>query len=59
MKPVYKNMSAKCIDRNNPCDMVLHEVSYERKDPEGNWTAHVEQIMATDPMHAIKTVQSR
>lgn len=58
MKPEYRNMTAKCIDRDNPDAEVMHEVSYDCKNPDGNWTSHVVKIMATDPMDAIKRVRT-
>jgi len=54
----YKNMAAKCIDRNSPDDVVLHEVYFDRKEPDGNWTNQVVRVMATDPMNAIKQVRT-
>ena len=54
----YRNMKAKCIDRNNPSDVVMHEVSYDNKETDGNWTNLVVNIMATDPMGAIKKVSN-
>jgi hypothetical protein len=58
MKTEYKNMRAKCIDKNNPDEVVLHEVYFEFKDLEGNWVDHTVKVMATDPMDAIRTVSS-
>ena len=58
-KPEYQNITAKCIDRDNPADEVMHEVSYDCKDPDGNWIGRVvTKIMATDPMDAIKRVRT-
>lgn len=57
MKPEYRNMKAKCLDRTSSDDVVLHEVSYDHKEPDGSWTSHIKQIMATDPMDAIQIVR--
>lgn len=51
-----RNVSAKCIDMNNPSAMVLHKVDYEYKDS-GVWVGKTVQVMATDPMDAIKYVR--
>jgi hypothetical protein len=59
MKIEYRNMKARCIDRTSDDDLVVHEVTYDRKDPDGNWTSHVTQILATDPMHAIERMRAR
>jgi hypothetical protein len=54
----YRNMKAKCLDRTSSDDVVLHEVYFERKEPDGSWTDHLIQIMATDPMDAIQIVRT-
>jgi hypothetical protein len=59
MKTEYRNMKAKCIDRDSADELVVHEVTYDRKDPDGNWTSHVVQLMATDPMDAIDRQRMR
>jgi hypothetical protein len=50
-----KNIRARCIDRNNPEDVVLHEVTFDLRDS-GVWQPMITQVMATDPMDAIKYV---
>lgn len=52
----YRNMQAKCIDKDNPDEVVLHEVMFDRKDS-GVWTSHVVRIMATDPQDAINAIR--
>jgi hypothetical protein len=54
----YRNMTARCVDRNSDEDFVLHEVSYERKEQDGTWKSHVVRIIASDPMSAIKIVRT-
>ena len=54
----YKNMTAKCVDKKNTDAVVLHEVSFDRKDSDGNWSSHAVRVMATDPMDAIKKVRA-
>ena len=51
-----KNLMAKCLDRNNPDNMVLHEVSYEQF-VDKTWQPKTITLMATDPMQAIKLFQ--
>ena len=50
-----KNMRAKCLDRNNQENVVLHEVTFDLRDS-GVWQPMSMQVMATDPMDAIKYV---
>lgn len=52
----YKNLTAKCLERDNPDEVVLHEVSFDRKES-GAWTSHVVRIMATDPQDAINAIR--
>ena len=54
----HRNMRAKCVDRDNPDDVVLHEVSFDRKESGGDWVSHVVRIMATDPQDAINAIRS-
>lgn len=51
-----KNCRAKCIDRDNPAEVVLHEVEFDLKDS-GDWGHKVVQVMATDPMDAINYIR--
>ena len=53
----YKNMTAKCVDKKNTNEVVLHEVYFDRKELAGTWSSHTVRIMATDPMDAIKKVR--
>jgi hypothetical protein len=53
----YKNLTAKCLERDNPDEVVLHEVEFDRKES-GAWTHHVVQIMATDPQDAINAIRT-
>ena len=54
----YRNMTAKCVDKKNTDAVVLHEVSFDRKDSNSNWISHAVRILATDPMDAIKKVKA-
>lgn len=46
------NLTARCTDRNNPAEMVEHQVKCEI-----DGRPFVMTIYATDPMHAIKRAQ--
>jgi hypothetical protein len=50
-----KNIRARCIDSNNPEDVVLHEVTFDLRDS-GVWQPMLVEVMATDPSDAIKYV---
>ena len=50
-----KNMKAKCLDRSSQENVVLHEVTFDLRDS-GVWQPMSMQVMATDPMDAIKYV---
>ena len=54
-----KNVRAKCIDMNNPAEIVLHEVYFDIKESGDDWKRHSVQIMATDPLDAIAAVRQR
>ena len=51
-----RNISAKCLDIDSDRTMVLHKVDYEYKDS-GVWLSKSVQVLATDPMDAIKYVK--
>ena len=53
-----KNVRARCIDRNNPEDVVLHEVTFDLRDS-GVWQSMSVEVMATDPTDAIKYIVNR
>lgn len=53
-----RNLTARCLDRDNPSDIVLHEVKYELQES-GAWVDMTTQVMATDPMDAINVVKGR
>lgn len=56
---MIRNISAKCIDRNNPSDYVMHQVTYESQNDSGEWVSTTTELMATDPMDAIETIKRR
>lgn len=51
-----KNCMAKCIDKDNPASVVVHEVEFDLKEA-GVWNHYVRQVMATDPMDAINYIR--
>lgn len=53
-----RNLTARCLDRDNPSDKVLHEVRYELLTADG-WADESMAIMATDPMDAINAVKGK
>lgn len=52
-----RNLKARCLDRDNPSNIVLHEVSFELTESGDDFKPHVMQVMATDPMDAINHVR--
>jgi len=52
-----KNLYARCIDKESIEEFALHEVEFEVKESSGNWTNHVIQIMAKDPVDAINEMR--
>jgi len=52
----YKNMTARCLDKESIEEVALHEVEFDRKDS-GVWEHLVIEVMATDPMDAINAVR--
>ncbi len=50
-----KNIQAKCLDRNNPESVVLHEVTFDMRDS-GVWQPMAVKVMATDPSSAIQYI---
>ena len=54
-----RNITARCIDKNSIEESVLHRVDFEMKESGSDWVAHSMEIMASDPMDAIKAVRVR
>ena len=50
-----KNVTGRCVDKNSPRDSVMHEVEFDLETPDG-WEHKVVQLMALDPMDAIKSI---
>jgi len=48
-----KNLMARCIERDDCKELVLHEVTYEDE----NNKKVIVKVLASDPMDAIKQVQ--
>jgi hypothetical protein len=57
MSVQINNLQAKCLDRNSPHDLVLHEVRFDLQN-NGQWEPKSMEVLATDPMDAIETVRS-
>ena len=55
-KNEYRNLIAKCIDKESIDEIVLHEVEFDRLEEDGVWTSHVVRIMAKDPIDAINVI---
>jgi hypothetical protein len=49
------NLTAACIDRSSNDDYVLHRVTFDTNET-GTWENKSVEVMATDPMDAIKTI---
>jgi hypothetical protein len=58
MNNLIKNLRAKCIERDNPDEYVMHEVSYQT-NAQGEWVDMTSHVVARDPQHAIELVYKR
>ena len=52
-----KNLYARCIDKESIEEFALHEVEFDRKGKNGDWTNYVIHIMAKDPVDAINEMR--
>lgn len=53
----YKNMTARCLDRESTDEFVLHEVKFDCKEEDEDWTSNVVRLMAKDPISAIDSIR--